>query len=58
MQHNGYMMRQWVFRLDSSCEDDAEIAEHRGCCIRNAHCDSESHRQEMGQVESNDRYFR
>ena len=44
-------------RLDSSCEDDAEGAEHRGCCIRNAHCDSESHRQEIGQVESNDRYL-
>ena len=55
---------QWIHaktvgvRLDSSCEDDAEGAEHRGCCIRNAHCDSESHRQEMGQVESNDRYLR
>ena len=55
---------QWIHdetvgvRLDSSCENDAEGAEHRGCCIRNAHCDSESHRQEMGQVESNDRYLR
>ena len=55
---------QWIHdetvgvRLDSSCEDDAEGAEHRGCCIRNAHCGSESHRQEMGQVESNDRYLR
>ena len=45
-------------RLDSSCEDDTEGAEHRGCCIRNAHCDSESHRQEMGQVKNNDRYLR
>ena len=55
---------QWIHaetvgvRLDSSCEDDFEGDEHRGCCIRNAHCDSESHRQEMGQVESNDRYLR
>ena len=55
---------QWIHaktvgvRLDSSCEDDAEGAEHRGCYIRNAHCDSESHRQEMGQVESDDRYLR
>ena len=24
----------------SSCEDDSEGAEHRGCCIRDAHCDS------------------
>ena len=45
---------QWIHaktvgvRLDSSCEDDAEGAEHRGCCIRIAHCDSKSHRQEMG----------
>ena len=45
---------QWIHaetlgvRLDSPCEDDTEGAEHRGCCIRNAHCDSESHRQEMG----------
>ena len=44
---------QWIHdetvdvRLDSSCEDDAEGAEHRGCCIRNTHCDSESHCQEM-----------
>ena len=45
-------------RFDSSHEDDTEGAEHRGCCIRNAHCDLESHRQEMGQVESNDRYLR
>ena len=28
------------------------------CCIRNAHCDSESHRQEMEQVENNHRYLR
>ena len=55
---------QWIHaetvgvRLESSCEDDTEGAEHRGCCNRNAHCDSESHRQEMGQVESNDRYVR
>ena len=55
---------QWIhaetvgFPLDSSCEDDTEGAEHRGCCIRIAHCDSESHRQEMGQVENNDRYLR
>ena len=55
---------QWIHaktvgvRFDSSCEDDIEGAEHRGCCIRNAHCDSESHRQEMGQVENNDRYLR
>ena len=45
-------------RFDSSLEDEIEGAEHRGCCIRNAHCDSESHRQEMGQVENNDRYLR
>ena len=55
---------QWIHaktvgvRFDSSREDDIEGAEHRGCCIRNAHCDSESHRQEMGQVENNDRYLR
>ena len=55
---------QWIHaeivgvRLDSSCEDDTEGAEHRGCCIRIAHCDSESHREEMGQVENNDRYLR
>ena len=55
---------QWIHaetvgvRFDSSLEDDTEGAEHRGCCIRNAHCDSESHRQEMGQVENNDRYVR
>ena len=47
---------QWIHaetvgvRLDSSCVDDTEGIEHRGC--------SESHRQEMGQVESNDRYLR
>ena len=44
--------------LDSSCEDDSEGDEHRGSCVRDAHCDSESHRQEMGQVENNDRYLR
>ena len=44
-------------RFDSSLEDDTEGAEHRGCCIRYAHFDSESHRQEMGQVENNDRYL-
>ena len=39
---------QWIHaktvgvRLDSSLEDDCEGAEHRGCCIRNAHCDSNS----------------
>ena len=55
---------QWIHaktvgvRFDSSCEDDIEGAEHRGCCIRNAYCDSDSHRQEMGQVENNDRYLR
>ena len=55
---------QWIHaktvgvRFDSSCEDDIEGAEHRGCCIRNAHCDSECHRQEMGQVENSDRYLR
>ena len=27
-------------------------------CIRNPHCDSDSHRQEMGQVENNARYLR
>ena len=54
---------QWIHsktvgvRFDSSREDEIEGAEHRGCCIRNAHCDSESHRQEMGQVENNDRYL-
>ena len=48
---------QWIHaktvgvRFDSSLEDEIEGAEHRGCCIRNAHCDSESHRQNMGQVE-------
>ena len=47
-----------MFVFDSSREDETECAEHRGCCIRNAHCDSESHRQEMGQVENNDRYLR
>ena len=45
-------------RFDSSLEDEIKGAEHRGCCIRNAHCDSESHRQENGQVENNDRYLR
>ena len=45
-------------RFDSSFEDEIEGAEHHGCCIRNAYCDSESHRQEMGQVENNDRYLR
>ena len=55
---------QWVHaktvgvRFDFSLEDEIEAAEHRGCCIRNAHCDSESRRQEVGQVESNDRYLR
>ena len=55
---------QWIHaktvgvRFDSSLEDEIEGAEHRGCCIRNAQCDSESHRQEMGQVENNDRYLR
>ena len=55
---------QWIHaktvgvRFDSSLEDEIEGAEHRGCCIRNAHCDSESHRQEMGQVENNDMYLR
>ena len=55
---------QWIHaktvgvRFDSSPEDEIEGAEHRGCCIRNAHCNSESHRQEMGQVENNDRYLR
>ena len=55
---------QWIHaktvgvRFDSSCEDDIEGAEHRGCCMRNAHCDSESHRQEVVQVENNDRYLR
>ena len=54
---------QWIHaktvgvRFDSSLEDEIEGAAHRGCLIRNAHCDSESHRQEMGQVE-NDRYLR
>ena len=54
---------QWIHaetvgvRFDSSREHDTEGAEHRGCCIRNADCDSESHRQEMGQVENNDREF-
>ena len=52
---------QWIHaktvgvRFESSCEDDIEGDEHRGCCMRIAHCDSESHRQEMGQVENNDR---
>ena len=54
---------QWVHaetvcvRFHSSREDDTEGAEHRGCCIRNAHCDSDSYRHEMGQVENNDRYL-
>ena len=54
---------QWIHaetmgvRFDSSLEDEIEGAEHRGCCIRNEHGNSESHRQEMGQVENNDRYF-
>ena len=52
------MPRQWVFVFDSSREDEIECAEHRRCCIRNAHCDSESHRQDMGHVENNDRYLR
>ena len=64
LRRNSLNATQWIHdetvgvRLDSSCEDDAEGAEHRGCCIRNAHCDSESHRQEMGQLENNDRYLR
>ena len=58
MQHNGIHAETVGVRLDSSCEDDTGGAEHRGCCIRDAHCDSESHRLEMGQVESNDRYLR
>ena len=37
-------------RFDSSLEDEIEGAEHRGFGIRNAHCDSESHRQEMGHL--------
>ena len=55
---------QWVYaktvgvRFDSFLEDEIEGAEHCGCCIRNAHCDSESHRQDMGQVENNERYLR
>ena len=55
---------QWIHaetvgvQLDSSCEDDTEGAEHCGCCIRIAHGDSQSHRQEMGQVGNNDRYLR
>ena len=51
---------QWIHAktVDSSLEDEIQSAEHRGCCMRNAHCDSESHRQEMGQVENNDRYLR
>ena len=55
---------QWIHaktvgvRFDSSLEDEIEGAQHLGCCIRNAHCDSESHRQEMGQVENNDGYLR
>ena len=44
--------------FDSSLEDEIEGDEHRGCCIRNANFDSESHRQEMGQVENNDRFLR
>ena len=63
-RHRQLGATQWIrakavcVRFDSSREDDTEGAEHRGCCIRNAHCDSESHRQEMGQVENNDRYLR
>ena len=45
-------------RFDSSCEDDTESAEHRRCCIGYAHCDSDFHRQEIGQVENNARYLR
>ena len=37
--------------------DRAEETEHRGRCIRYAHCESDSPRQEMGQVENNVRYF-
>ena len=44
-------------RFDSSLEDEIEGAEHRGCCIRNAHCDSESYRQEMGQVQKQCQVF-
>ena len=46
---------QWIHaktmgvRFDSSCEDEIEETEHRGRCIRYAHCDSDFHRQEMGQ---------
>ena len=58
MQHNGFMPRQWVFGFIPHLKTKIEGAEHRGCCIRNAHCDSESHRSEMGQVENNDRYLR
>ena len=52
---------QWIrakkvgVRFDSSSEDDTEGAEHRGCCNIYAHCNSDSHRQEMGQVENNAR---
>ena len=44
---------QWIHAetvgvlFDSLHEDDTKSAEHRGSCIRNAHCDSESHCQEM-----------
>ena len=57
VQHNGDMPRLGV-RFDSSLENEIEGAEYSVCCIRNAHCDSESHHQEMGQVENNDRYLR
>ena len=41
---------QWIHAKTHKC-DRAEETEHRGCCIRYAHCDSDVHRQEMGQVE-------
>ena len=48
MQHNGYMMRQWVFGRIHHVKMTLGGAEHRGCCIRVALCDFQSHRQEMG----------
>ena len=48
---------QWVHAKTHKC-DRAEETEHRGCCIRYAHCDSDFHRRAMGQVENNARYLR
>ena len=54
MQHNGYMLREWVFGWIPHVKTTLRVLNIVDAAIRNAHCDSESHRQEMGQVESND----